>query len=43
MIWKSYIEFEVGQNEREKARELYERLLEKTEHFKVRQVAYSNI
>lgn len=35
LIWKSYIEFEVGQNEREKARKLYERLLEKTEHFKV--------
>lgn len=35
LIWKSYIEFEVGQNERERARELYERLLEKTEHFKV--------
>ncbi|XKL64727.1 hypothetical protein PGB90_004813 [Kerria lacca] len=35
LLWKSYIDFEISQNERENARELYEKLLEKTLHFKV--------
>jgi crooked neck len=35
LLWKAYIDFEVGLNETEKARELYERLLERTLHVKV--------
>ncbi|XP_054154113.1 crooked neck-like protein 1 [Oppia nitens] len=35
VIWKSYIDFEVEQQEYEKARLLYERLLERTQHVKV--------
>ncbi|PSN43330.1 Protein crooked neck, partial [Blattella germanica] len=35
LLWKAYIDFEVGLGETEKARELYERLLERTLHVKV--------
>lgn len=35
LLWKAYIDFEVGLSETEKARELYERLLERTLHVKV--------
>jgi len=35
VIWKSYIDFEVEQQESERARMLYERLLERTQHVKV--------
>lgn len=35
VIWKSYIEFEVEEEEWQKARNLYEKLLERTEHVKV--------
>ncbi len=35
VIWKAYIEFEVDEGEWQKARELYEKLLERTEHVKV--------
>lgn len=35
VLWKAYVDFERGQDEPEKARELYERLLEKTLHVKV--------
>ena len=35
LLWKAYIDFEVGQEESDKARELYERLLERTLHVKV--------
>ncbi|ORX40972.1 Pre-mRNA-splicing factor CLF1 [Kockovaella imperatae] len=35
IVWKAYIDFEVGEGERERARELYERLLERTSHVKV--------
>lgn len=35
VLWKSYIDFEITQNEQDRARELYERLLKKTQHFKV--------
>lgn len=35
LLWKSYIDFEIGQEEPEKARLLYERLLERTSHVKV--------
>lgn len=35
LLWKEYIDFEVENEEWTKARELYERLLEKTSHVKV--------
>lgn len=35
ILWKAYIDFEVGEEEWEKARDLYNRLLERTAHVKV--------
>lgn len=35
LLWKAYIDFEVNQGENERARQLYERLLERTIHVKV--------
>ncbi|GLV37255.1 crooked neck [Carabus blaptoides fortunei] len=35
LLWKAYIDFEVSQDETERARQLYERLLERTVHVKV--------
>merc|ERR1712136_171029 len=35
VLWKSYIDFELDQEERENARKLYNRLLERTQHIKV--------
>lgn len=35
LLWKAYIDFEEEEGEYEKTRELYERLLEKTDHVKV--------
>lgn len=35
LLWKAYIDFEVSQGESELARQLYERLLERTHHVKV--------
>lgn len=35
MLWKAYIDFEKEQEEYEKVRSLYKRLLEKTQHIKV--------
>lgn len=35
LLWKAYIDFEIAQGERERARALYERLLERTKHVKV--------
>ncbi|KAI9734903.1 MAG: NineTeen Complex (NTC) component [Cirrosporium novae-zelandiae] len=35
LLWKEYIDFEVDEGEYERARALYERLLEKTDHVKV--------
>ena len=32
---QSYIDFEIGEGERERTRELYERLLQRTHHVKV--------
>ena len=34
-LWKMYIDFEIGEGERERARDLYERLMERTKHVKV--------
>jgi len=42
LLWKAYIDFEVGLYETEKARELYERLLERTLHVKVQRILYYN-
>ena len=38
LLWKSYIDFEISQDETENARQLFERLLERTLHVKVRAV-----
>ena len=35
IIWKSYIDFEIEQEEHDKVRKLYTRLLERTQHVKV--------
>lgn len=35
IIWKSYIDFELSENELQNVRNLYERLLERSEHVKV--------
>ena len=35
-LWMQYIDFEIGLGNRENARALYERLLERTQHVKVR-------
>ncbi|XP_051825925.1 crooked neck-like protein 1 [Antechinus flavipes] len=35
VLWKSYIDFEIEQEESEKARNLYRRLLQRTQHVKV--------
>lgn len=35
LLWKTYIDFEVNQGENENARQLYQRLLERTLHVKV--------
>jgi crooked neck len=35
ILWKSYIDFEIEQEETDRARELYRRLLSKTQHVKV--------
>ena len=35
ILWKSYIDFEVEQEEWHRVRTLYEKLLEKTKHLKV--------
>lgn len=36
LLWKAYVDFECGQGEVAKARKLYERLLERTHHVKVK-------
>ncbi|KAJ8684931.1 hypothetical protein QAD02_020724, partial [Eretmocerus hayati] len=35
VIWKSYIDYEISQGEPDRVRQLYERLLERTQHVKV--------
>lgn len=35
VLWKAYIDFEIAEEESDKARALYERLLERTSHVKV--------
>ena len=36
ILWKAYIDFEVEQDETDRARDLYKRLLTRTQHVKVR-------
>ena len=38
VLWKSYIDFEIEQEEHENARNLYRRLLQRTRHVKVSEV-----
>ncbi len=35
MLWKAYIDFEIGEGQRARTRELYNRLLTRTGHVKV--------
>lgn len=35
VLWKSYIDFEIEQEEYDNTRELYKRLLQRTQHVKV--------
>ena len=35
VLWKSYIDFEIENGDRDLARKLYKRLLERTQHVKV--------
>ncbi|KAF4375938.1 hypothetical protein F8388_010075, partial [Cannabis sativa] len=35
ILWKAYIDFEISENEFDRTRELYERLLDRTKHLKV--------
>ena len=35
VLWKAYVDFEIGEGERARARDLYERLLDRTQHVKV--------
>lgn len=39
LLWKSYIDLEISQDEIENARQLFERLLERTLHVKVRSIS----
>ena len=34
-LWKAYIDFEIGEGERQRTRVLYQRLLDRTKHVKV--------
>lgn len=40
LLWKSYIDFEISQDEIENARQLFERLLERTLHVKVSLISW---
>ena len=35
LVWKNYIDFEIGEEENDRARLLYEKLLDRTKHVKV--------
>ena len=37
LLWKAFIDFEIDQQEYERARKLYSKLLRKTQHVKVRE------
>jgi crooked neck len=42
VLWKAYIDFELNEGERELTRALYERLLQRTTHVKVRMIETSS-
>jgi hypothetical protein len=37
LLWKAFIDFEIEQQEYDRARKLYSKLLKKTQHVKVRE------
>lgn len=39
LLWKGYIDFELAENEFERVKQLYERLLQRSSHVKVRKFA----
>ena len=41
LLWKSYIDFEIEQEEPENARQLFERMLERTMHVKVNVIFFT--
>ena len=43
ILWKSYIDFETEQEEFDRTRQLYERLLERTQHVKASQMASARV
>ena len=42
-LWKAYIDFEISSRQRQRTRILYERLLDRTKHVKVRTCACAQI
>jgi TRAP-type mannitol/chloroaromatic compound transport system permease small subunit len=40
VLWKAYIDFEIEQGEHERVRILYESLLRRTQHIKVKSIVY---
>lgn len=42
LLWKAYIDMEVGEGQRDAARKLYERLLQRTGHVKVLSLRFGN-
>lgn len=43
VLWKSYIDFEIEQEEFGNTRNLYKRLLQRTQHVKVRKKCFTNL
>lgn len=43
VLWKAYIDFQIEQEEYDKTRKLYRRLLERTQHVKVGSLIFSHI
>lgn len=41
LLWKAFIDFEIEQQEYDRARKLYNKLLKKTQHVKVSRHSYS--
>jgi hypothetical protein len=42
LLWKAFIDFEIDQQEYDRARKLYTKLLRKTQHVKVRGIGFTN-
>ncbi|MCC7159895.1 MAG: hypothetical protein IT281_10205 [Ignavibacteria bacterium] len=42
LLWKAFIDFEIEQQEYDRARRLYSKLLKKTQHVKVRERLFRN-